>query len=144
MLREKLCLAHPRFHPAVLTFARMSWTIRCLPPSFPIPNSMLDVTKTRRSSILDDNDVSLASPFANGPNWNLEFASCCRDSQFSHHISPFDPAVGVHDLDLRTWVERQSVFPQNGLSTPKREEFFQSDRAGLRDVVHGVGVRKER
>lgn len=48
----------------------------------------------------------------------------------------------VHDADLRTWAECQSVLSQTRLPTPKREEFFQSDGTGLRDVVHGVGTWK--
>lgn len=39
-------------------------------------------------------------------------------------------------------MERQSVLPQNGLPAPKCEEFLLSNGTRLRDVVHGVGVRK--
>jgi hypothetical protein len=47
-------------------------------------------------------------------------------SYFHHHVD-----VGA---------ERQSVLPQIGFSTSKRQEFFQFDGAGIRDVVYGVGT----
>lgn len=55
---------------------------------------------------------------------------------------PPNTSVNVHGADLRTWAELQSVLSQTGLPTSEREEFFQSEGTGLRDVVYGVGARK--
>lgn len=44
------------------------------------------------------------------------------------------------DVNFGHWAKPPTVLSQDRFPTSKCEEFFQSDGAGLRDVVYGVGA----